>query len=231
MTCQAYQWSRPQKPRISLSAAIRAVSHRLSGSPPRQRTTASERWRTGSPSLRRRGSHRATRGSGSPRSAAPDATPTRMAQHHRHPKSNGIGADDPGVVSPVPRGAVGDADERSGYRPAECSARHPAGGRSAKRGGGLMMLLLCAPLQRTRTGHHRRRRRPVVLRRSSHPCGRRPGKVSTAPPAAAFPHGQRSPRDPLVWAKRPRCYSMRCAVRDLGAPTHRSEYRRCAGDC
>ena len=36
-----------------------------------------------------------------------------------------------GVVPPGPRGAVGDADERSDYRPAERNARHYAGGRSA----------------------------------------------------------------------------------------------------
>nr|BFD86336.1 hypothetical protein StreXyl84_57370 [Streptomyces sp. Xyl84] len=36
-----------------------------------------------------------------------------------------------GVVPPGPRGAVGDADERSDYRPAWCNARPLAGGRSA----------------------------------------------------------------------------------------------------
>ncbi len=36
-----------------------------------------------------------------------------------------------GVVSPGPRGVVGDADERSDYRLAWRNARHPAGGRSA----------------------------------------------------------------------------------------------------
>jgi hypothetical protein len=36
-----------------------------------------------------------------------------------------------GVVPPGPRGAVGDADERSDYRPAERNARHLVGGRSA----------------------------------------------------------------------------------------------------
>ncbi|WP_405849046.1 response regulator transcription factor [Streptomyces sp. NBC_01518] len=36
-----------------------------------------------------------------------------------------------GVVPPGPRGAVGDADERPDYRPAERNARHLVGGRSA----------------------------------------------------------------------------------------------------
>lgn len=36
-----------------------------------------------------------------------------------------------GVVPPGPRGAVGDADERSDYRPAERNARPYTGDRSA----------------------------------------------------------------------------------------------------
>jgi len=186
-------------------------------SPPHTR-----KWRTWPPQhpLPR---HPATSSASSPRpSSAPPSTPSSGTTTHPF-RTRACGF--------VSSAASRSAPDQHGYAARSPMTRDPARswvGRPCSRTGHLLALRGHLHLR-----HRVEEQAAAVVGAGGAEGGRRPRQGGHGSTGHGVPHGQRSPRDPLVWAKRPpvlfnevcgqgsRCLDARVRVQP----------RRCAGDC